>query len=99
MGELKQTAARLKSLSERKDGNGLPIEAFADLLLTNWIKRKIAERLGEKRNSGRHGWWDPVVISTDDLRDLKEQSAYSETDKLIFSAMIEIREEMDRGNN
>ena len=98
--ELTKIATRLNSLSEALDEHeAKSVEDYADLLLTNHISRKVAERLEEKRKEGRHGWWEPVVISTGDLRILKEQSAYSDIDKFIFSAMIEIREEMDRGHN
>ncbi len=95
--ELKKIAARLTSLGERESHEAT--DAFADMLLINYIKEKAAERLAEKAKEGRQGWWDPVEISTEDLKIMTEQSVYSDIDKLIFSVMIEIREEMDRGNS
>ena len=90
--ELEELAKKLISLDETVDVRDDSIEAYADLLLTNCINSKVEGRLKEKRETGRYGWWNPKEVTTEELRGYVGSSPI---DKLIFSAMVELREKMD----
>ena len=73
-------------------------EKIKDVFLVETISNIMLNKLEIGRLKGRHGWWEPRILTMSNLKTLLQEAIQKEdrAETILYSSMLLIREEMEK---